>query len=101
MGNLKKIVVTGRQSLKDLALKYYGNLEGMAHIMSVNSGIAITTILQAGDQVYVSNQAPADRSAKAIMAEYTSNNYTPATGSNLYIAPFPNIFSGEFGAEFG
>ncbi len=97
---MKKVVVNGRQSLKDLALKYYGNLEGMARLIELNPTFSFNTILTAGDVLFVSTEPIVDRSAKAVVELYKSNNYTPATGSDLFVPPNPFIFDRTFGTMF-
>jgi hypothetical protein len=91
---IKKIRLSGKRSLKDIALEHYGTLEGMAEILKLNPGLSITDVPSAGVEIFIF----VNQDKNKIVNYYEKDSYIPATGSNLFV--FPHIFSDTFSSVF-
>lgn len=70
-----KIKVQTGQTLFDVALEYYGNIEGVALIFNDNPNISFDSVSE-GDELNIRDDEPLD---KPVVDYYKKRNYMPVT----------------------
>lgn len=93
---VRKIDVKYGQSLADIAIQVYGDIEGMVDLMRDNNLTSVSQEVQGMklliDEDKIRNQQ--------VVAFYERSSIKPNTGSDLYVPPTPNVFDNTFSSTF-
>ena len=90
-----KIRVHDGQNIFNIALKYYGSVEGIFDILE-NNNISMDTLLQSGMELEVN---PLKMTNARVVEEYNKIDYVPNTGDDESLA-IQGEFSDDFNFDF-
>jgi hypothetical protein len=93
---LIKVIVNGRRSIKDLAVEYYGSVQGIELIVATNPQYTVTDVPVAGSVLLIQENA----NPNAIVKEYDKLDYMPVSGEGMIVNNIAGIFDDSFGSEF-